>query len=126
MVEMAVVLPIFFLLVLGLVDLGRAVFVYNSLAEAARDGARYGSVQARAYNDDSRADIEDYVLERLGSVPSPSASAECTPIGGLLGCTVNDVLVVEASADMAMITPLIGQLVGPLHLEARSEVIVNN
>jgi hypothetical protein len=36
------------------------------------------------------------------------------------------VLVVEASADMAMITPLIGQLVGPLHLEARSEVIVNN
>ena len=40
LVEFAVVLPIFLLVVCGLFDLGRAVFVYSSLTNAAREGAR--------------------------------------------------------------------------------------
>ncbi len=41
---MALVLPVMMLLVLGLLDLGRAVYIHNALANAARDGARFGSV----------------------------------------------------------------------------------
>jgi TadE-like protein len=126
LVEMAVVLPIFFLLLFGLVDLGRAVFVYSSLAEGSREGARWGSVQARAFNDTTRDSIETYVVELLDGVPSPSVTADCTPRGGLSGCTALDVLSVKAEADVEMITPLLGALIGPLHLEARAEVVVNN
>lgn len=44
MVEFALVLPIFLMLVFGTVDLGRAVFYQSLLNDAVRDGARYGTV----------------------------------------------------------------------------------
>ena len=40
MVEFAVLAPIFFLLLLGTIDLGRAIYTYNSIADAAREGTR--------------------------------------------------------------------------------------
>jgi len=40
MVEFAVLAPIFFLLLLGTLDLGRAIYTYNAIADAAREGAR--------------------------------------------------------------------------------------
>ncbi len=40
MVEFAVLAPVFFLLLLGTIDLGRAVYIYNSISDAAREGAR--------------------------------------------------------------------------------------
>jgi Flp pilus assembly protein TadG len=43
-VEMALVLPLMFLLVMGTLDFGRAVYGYNALANAARDGARFASL----------------------------------------------------------------------------------
>lgn len=126
LVEFALIIPIFLLLVFGLVDLGRAVFISNSLAEAARDGARYGSVQARAYDDTTRNDVELWVVDRLVGVPNPTVEATCEPASPSFGCTVDDVLIVTASTDLQMITPIIGQIIGPLQLEGRSEAVVNN
>jgi hypothetical protein len=40
MVEFAVLAPIFFMLLLGTIDLGRAVYIYNTISDAAREGAR--------------------------------------------------------------------------------------
>jgi Flp pilus assembly protein TadG len=40
MVEFAVLAPVFFLLLLGTIDLGRAVYIYNAISNAAREGAR--------------------------------------------------------------------------------------
>jgi Flp pilus assembly protein TadG len=40
MVEFAVLAPIFFLLLLGTIDLGRAVYIYNTISDAAREGTR--------------------------------------------------------------------------------------
>ena len=42
--EMALLLPVLLLVVLGTIDFGRAVYVHNALANAARDGARFASV----------------------------------------------------------------------------------
>jgi Flp pilus assembly protein TadG len=127
MVEFALILPLFVLIIFGLIDLGRAVYVNNSVAEAAREGARYGSVQARSFNASTRADVADWVADRLEAVPNAVITVDCTPASpAAQGCTVNDILVVTVSTDLEMITPLIGGLVGPLGLEARSEVIVNN
>ncbi|HEY8037126.1 MAG TPA: TadE family protein [Methylobacter sp.] len=43
MVEMVIVVPILLLLMLGAAELGRALFQYNTLTKAVRDGARYFS-----------------------------------------------------------------------------------
>ena len=55
LVEFALVMPIIILLLLGILDLGRGVFAYNTLAEAARQANRLaivdqdaGRVQAEA------------------------------------------------------------------------------
>jgi len=40
MVEFAVLSPVFFLLLLGTIDLGRAVYIYNTISDAAREGTR--------------------------------------------------------------------------------------
>ncbi len=44
LVEFALILPIFLLIVTGLVDLARAVWQENTLAYAAREGTRYAIV----------------------------------------------------------------------------------
>ncbi len=44
MVEFALVLPIIILIVVGVVDLGRAIYAYSVISNAAREGARYASV----------------------------------------------------------------------------------
>jgi len=57
MVEFALVIPIFLLIFVALFDLGRAVFAYNTLTNAAREGVRLAivnqdkpSIIARAKN----------------------------------------------------------------------------
>lgn len=42
MVEFALVIPLIVLMVMGIFDLGRAVYAYNVVASAAREGARFG------------------------------------------------------------------------------------
>lgn len=42
--EFALVLPIFLLLVMGIVDGGRAIFAFNQMSQATRDVARVASV----------------------------------------------------------------------------------
>jgi TadE-like protein len=40
MVEFAILAPVFFLLLLGTIDLGRAIYIYNTISDAAREGTR--------------------------------------------------------------------------------------
>jgi hypothetical protein len=45
LVEFALVLPVFLLIILALFDTGKGVFTYNSLGQAAREGARLAAVE---------------------------------------------------------------------------------
>jgi hypothetical protein len=45
LVETALILPLFLILVMGVVDMGRAVWATTSLASAAREAARYAIVR---------------------------------------------------------------------------------
>ncbi len=47
LVEFALVIPIFLLLLFGIVDVGRMVYMNSTLSQAAREGARVASVEAR-------------------------------------------------------------------------------
>jgi len=46
LVEFALILPIFLVVLFGLIDLGRAVYMNSTLSQAAREGARLASVEA--------------------------------------------------------------------------------
>ncbi len=44
LVELALILPVLILVLLGILDFGRAFYAYNAISNAAREGARYGTV----------------------------------------------------------------------------------
>jgi Flp pilus assembly protein TadG len=43
--EFGLILPVFLLLTVGIIDLGRGIWIYNTLAHAAREGVRYAIVR---------------------------------------------------------------------------------
>jgi hypothetical protein len=51
MVEFALVLPMLLLLLFGIIELGRLMVIYTSVAAASREGARYGSASGDSDND---------------------------------------------------------------------------
>lgn len=52
-VEFALISIVFFLLVFGMIDVGRAVWNYNTLAQATREGTRYAIVHGGDSTDPS-------------------------------------------------------------------------
>ena len=43
MVEFALVLPMLILVLFGIIEVGRLLFIYNAVATSSREAARYGS-----------------------------------------------------------------------------------
>jgi Flp pilus assembly protein TadG len=62
MVELALVLPILMLVLLGIVDLGRVFNAYIAITNASREGALYGSFYPPV-NETARARIRERVLQ---------------------------------------------------------------
>lgn len=132
LVEFALVFPIAILLLIAVFDVGRAVFAYNGLTNAAREGARLAAV-----NQDP-ALIKQRVQEmtfgtgvtnlaspnfvqfhkETPNLTTPTSNPVCTTMA--VGC----VAIVVAESDWRAITPLIGQIIGPITFTGRSEVPV--
>ena len=53
LVEFAIVGLVFFIVVFGMIDVGRAVWNYNTLAQATREGGRYAIVHGELSSDPS-------------------------------------------------------------------------
>ena len=73
LVEFALVLPIFLLIVFGVFELGRAVFAYNTVANAAREGARVAAVNQIVSSPDCNESkpVEDRTMRTGRSRPAP-------------------------------------------------------
>ena len=54
LVEAAIILPILFLLVFGIFEFGRAMYITNTLNNAAREGARKAAVMTKPINVDAQ------------------------------------------------------------------------
>ena len=79
-VELCLVIMAFFVLTLGLLDVGRAVFVYSSICSAAREATRYAIVHGeRAATPATSTDIQDYVVEKLVGMSGVSVTTTWTP-----------------------------------------------
>jgi Flp pilus assembly protein TadG len=75
LVEFALIAPIFFLLVFGLIEFGRAVYTIQILDNAAREGARYAIVHGASSN--------------CPSGPMPNGDANyCDPAGTKIASVV--------------------------------------
>jgi len=85
-VEFAFVAPIFFLIVLGLVEIGRAFMVQHLLTDAARHGCRYAAI----IEGTSTQTIKDTVTNYLAD-PAFGISAETVTV------LINDTPGLEAS-----------------------------
>jgi len=58
LVEFALVFPLLMLMLLGVVELGRGIYYYNSLSNLAREGARSGVVISTRINPQTAWDID--------------------------------------------------------------------
>lgn len=137
MVEFALILPIFVLLLVGLFDFGRAVFAYNTINNAARQGARLAIVDQTVSHVQDRAasaatnlgiDPTDVVVD-FRDLTTPDTPGSCTGavpgednnVGSIAFC----VAVVTVPYEYTAVTPIIGNLVGTLQLEGESRFKVD-
>jgi Flp pilus assembly protein TadG len=73
LVEMALILPVVLLLVLGMIEFGRAFNAHQAVTDAAREGARQAVVQDPNITQDSVESVVRTALERAG-IPSAQAT----------------------------------------------------
>lgn len=107
LVEFTMILPIFLVLMFGLVDFGRAFYTWLLVTNAAREGARVAAVQAPATSVDAR--IYDSFCSSYPSncslKPGKLAISK-TNVQGLRGTAVS----VDLAYDFEFVTPLGGIL----------------
>lgn len=89
LVETALVLPIVVLMLVGLFDLGRAVYAYNTISNAAREGSRVAAVNQ--ITSAGGCDRSRPITNPATPTWSPHACAASAAIG--LGVTAADVTV---------------------------------
>lgn len=80
LVEFALVIPIVMLVMVGLFDLGRVVFVNNSLSDGARNGARHAATDPRgaAYC----ANVDEAVRSAIRGQPLSTYTVSLVTIDG--------------------------------------------
>jgi len=132
LVEFALAFPLFVLLLFGLIDIGRAVFLANSLDNAAREGARLAAV-----NQDKPTIMNRAVGQAQLVTPSIGVNFYLPPtspaVSPSVGCGIFDgaghvvappavgcVAVVDAVGQYRAITPVIANLVGSITFRAKS------
>ena len=80
MVEMALVSMLFFTLIIGILDVGRAVFTYNRISAVTRDATRHAIVHgARSSSPATATDIQDYVQNKLVGLTGVGVTTTWTP-----------------------------------------------
>ena len=66
MVEMALVLPIFLMLILGIIEFGRAMMIANLVTNAAREGARMAVLDGSTNTEVNNA-VETFLQSAIGA-----------------------------------------------------------
>lgn len=149
LVEFALILPVVLLLIFGILDLGRGVYAYNTVANAARQGARVATVNQILVSpdcDESRP-IEDpsdphWSIKRcavdaavaLGvqltdvdvsfANPPGNTLLQCSAPTGVPTLQVGCLATVTVRYTFRPATPIIGNLVGTVAMELTSELPV--
>lgn len=146
LVEFAMILPFFAMVLFGIIDMGRYVYTLNALNEASREAARFGGVAIRppeCSSLDRNACVRAVLRSRLTAVPVttgeiavycqrkssngglPNQSAD-PPIDNCGGTwRSNDLMRVRVTHTFTLVTPLISQFLGSVQLRGEAQVTVN-
>jgi Flp pilus assembly protein TadG len=128
--EFALVLPIFFLLVFGVIDAGRAIFAFNQMSQASRNVARVASVtcfRTTSTCDASTAGSPIAVAlsaQAAGQQGAVTWSVTCVdPATDTTAttCALGDLVRVRASSQFQLFTPFVAQAFGPVNVQSTSE-----
>lgn len=127
LVEFAFILPIFILMLMGVLDLGRAVYASHTLNNAAREAARQAIVDQYADHIEARAIkhatglglAADDVAIDFRAADQPNTPSSCNGNLGkdaIVGC----IAVVRVTDDFVAATPVIGNIVGVISMAGES------
>jgi Flp pilus assembly protein TadG len=128
LVEFALIIPVFLLIFISLFDVGRAVFAYNSVTNAAREGARLAivnqgttAIQQRAIAQTAIAETASPNVTVAFRKTTPNAdyltNAVCTTIA--LDC----VAIVTFETTYRPITPIVSNILFPSGVTLRATAI---
>ena len=112
LVEFALILPVFLLLVLFIFDISRAVYFYSVMYNAVREGARVAAV-----GETNVVVIKTVVVDRAFGMA-------LDPVAGVIVTIGTDEVVVSASYEYNPVTPLISAFLpsGRLNLQAETSM----
>jgi Flp pilus assembly protein TadG len=128
LVEFAIALPIFLVLLMGVFDLGRAIYQYNGVSEAAREIARVTSVHPGTTLGNS-TETAAVVATQKGLIPNlASPTFTCIDIDGSTlntstTCVAGNQVKVVIVAPYRPVTPLLG-LIGTWNMQSTSAVSI--
>ena len=141
LVEFSLVFPIIVLLIVGFFEIGRAVFAYNMIASAARQGVRVATVnQLSDVTDcDATRPVEDPYEPHwsirgcaiaagtvIGLKTANISVAYAAPPGTTLDCDptlhVGCIATVTVTYNFTIATPFINRLIGPFTMSQSSSM----
>jgi len=144
LVEFAFIFPIITLLAFSFIDIGRAVFGWNTLTNAARAGARVAIVSqadpvSGPWNCNANKPVENVVTPNwsfrgcaitagaaLGVTGADVTVSFAAPPGVTLDCTtrlnIGCIATVTVTNQFTPITPVAGSIIGPISMSATSEM----
>ncbi len=122
-VESAMTLMLFLLLVFGIIGMGWAVYVYNQVSELAREGTRFAIVHgANGKPPASISDIQNYVVARSSGLNPNDLTVNVNPTWPTNN-RAGDVVTVQVQYSLVPFVPLIPQQV--LTLQSTSQMVVS-
>ena len=112
LVELAFAMPIFLVLVMGIIDFSWGLQSWISVTNAAREGARYGAVHC-ASGDYTDAEVEQKAVDKASGLDTSKLTATVDTTDGVsCEATPNsgESLVVDVTYDYELVTPLAGMM----------------
>ncbi len=127
MVETALVLPVFLLLVLGIIEFGRALMVANMVTNAAREGARMAILDGST-NSQVQTAVEDFLVASLGvasgdittNITIEAAPGNDNPGNQCANAQSRDLITVEVRIPFAKVALVEGDFLQGKNLIGRS------
>ena len=117
-VEFALVMPIFVLIIIGVLEISRAIWIHGTVAHAAREGTRYAMVRGAENKEPvTAADVQSYVQAKAGYGTSTQVTTTWNP-DNKPGSIVQ-VNVQYEFKSLASILPI-----GPLALSSSSRMVI--
>ena len=128
LVEFALVVPIFFLLLFGFIDIARYVYTTTAYGQAAREGARYGSVEQWSFScpgtvvTQSRKNCTEAATR--GRVPAGAPTPSSVVFTCPTACRAGDLMSVTVAGTFNFFTPGITNLLGTPQVSQKTQVVI--